>query len=212
MVSAGSVCIGLALFLVATDPQKGHGTATPSGWAIALGSVVVVVVVLIASSLAAKGPFRCGLLACAAGVINGLSAAFTKGVARGLAAHLHHGVLTAVASAFANWELYAFGATLLIVTVILQSSFQIGPIRWSLPALTAANPVTSVIIGATVLGEQVRSTDLALVGAAAGLLLVVVGILGLSSSTLITGGAEAVTAAQPATSLVPASDAAFESG
>lgn len=190
LVAAATVCSGLVLLLVSTDPQRGNGTSTAKGWAIALSSLAVVVVVLVACSLASKrATWRAGLLAAAAGVINGLSAAFTKGVARGMEASWHRGPIVAVSRAFSNWELYAFGATALLVVLLVQSAFQSGPIRWSLPALTAANPIASVVLGATLLGEKISSTPLALTGAGCGLLLVVGGIMGLSSSNLITGGA-----------------------
>ena len=204
LAAAGAVCVGLAVFLLATDPRPGRATAGAAGWVAVLGAITAAVVVLIASSRASRGALRCGLLAAAAGVINGLSAAFAKGVARSLAAHWHRGALGALTGAFANWELYAFGACLLVVTVIVQSAFQTGPIRWSLPSLTATNPVASVILGAVVLGEEVRSSDLALAGAAIGLLLVVGGILALSSSNLITGGADVTEDRPPvATGAVP---------
>lgn len=191
LVAAAVVCGGLALFLVATDPQSGHGSASPTAWVIALSGLLAVTAVLVGCSFASKGAARSFLLAGAAGLINGLSAAFTKGVARDLAHHWREGLGSAVAHVVTGWQLYAFGITLLLVVLLVQSAFQSGPIRWSLPALTAFNPVTSVILGATVLGEHVRSSPLALTGAAAGLALVVVGILALSSSSLITGGREA---------------------
>jgi hypothetical protein len=139
------------------------------------------------ASMRSKGPFRPGLLAVAAGIINGLSAAFIKGMAHQIARGLHHGLVSAATSLLESWQIYAFAVTLLLATLLVQSAYQSGPIRWSLPALTAANPVTSVLLGATVLSEQVHSGPLALAGATVGLSLVVAGILALSSSSLITG-------------------------
>lgn len=189
VAAAATVCAGLAVFLVATDPQAGSGSGSPTGWVIALSSLLVAAAALVGFSFASRGAWRSGLLAGAAGLINGLSAAFTKGVARQMAAHWHEGLGSVVVRVTTSWEVYAFAVTLVLVVLLVQSAFQSGPIRWSLPALTAFNPVTSVILGATVLGEHIRSSPLALTGAAAGLMLVVVGIMALSSSSLITGGA-----------------------
>ncbi len=186
-ISAGAVCIGLTAFLLATAPTPGRGSAAPEAWGIALGTLGVVAAGLVIASAHSRGPLRPGLLAVAAGSINGLSAAFIKGIAREIEHGLHHGVATALVSVLTGWELYAFGATLLLATLLVQSAFQVGPIRWSLPALTAANPVTSVLLGATVLSEQVHTGALATTGAIIGLSLVVGGILALSSSSLITG-------------------------
>lgn len=185
--SAGAVCIGLTAFLLATGPTPGRGSASASSWAIALIVLGCVAGGLVLLSLRARGPFRPALLAVAAGAINGLSAAFIKGIARSIEDGIRHGLARAVTAVFAGWELYAFGATLLLATLLVQSAYQIGPIRWSLPALTAANPVTSVLLGATVLSEDVHSGPVALTVAALGLTLVVAGILALSSSSLITG-------------------------
>lgn len=186
-LSAGAVCIGLTAFLLATAPTPGRGSASPLSWFIALGAIAVVTAVPIAAALRSRGPLRAGLLAVAAGVVNGLSAAFIKGIARQIGHSLHAGFGSAAVGLFQNWELYAFAITLLSATLLVQSAFQSGPIRWSLPALTAANPVTSVIIGACVLSEQIRTDPLAIGGAVAGLALVVGGIMALSSSSLITG-------------------------
>ena len=192
VLAAGAVCVGLAVFLLATDPRPGRGTGTPEGWAIALSAVLVAAVVLIGCSLASKErTWRAGLLAAAAGLINGLSAAFIKGVARGMAASWHLGLSMMITHALGNWELYAFVVATLLVMLLVQSAYQSGPIRWSLPALTAANPIASVLLGSWLLGENVRSTPLALVGGAGGLVVVVAGIMTLSSSSLITGGLEA---------------------
>ncbi|HLI44217.1 MAG TPA: DMT family transporter [Acidimicrobiales bacterium] len=185
--SAGAVCIGLTAFLLATGPTPGKGTASAESWGIALAALGSVAALLVLASFRARGPFRPGLLAVAAGSLNGLSAAFIKGVAHSLEEGFHHGAGGAVTAALGNWELYAFAATLLLATLLVQSAYQAGPIRWSLPALTAANPVTSVLLGATVLSEQVHSGAASLTFASLGLALVVGGILALSSSSLITG-------------------------
>ena len=188
LAATSTVCIGLALFLLAADPHAGRGSATAGSWGVALGSIVVAVLVLVSCSLASKGALRSGLLAGAAGVVNGLSAAFVKGVAREMRSRFAGGLPADIAHTLGSWELYAFGATLLVAVLLVQSAFQAGPIRWSLPALTAFNPLTSVLLGSMLLGEQVRSTPLALSGTAMGLTLVLGGILALSSSGLITGG------------------------
>lgn len=189
LTAALTVCAGLVVLLVSTDPQKGQATGTAFGWAIALGSIAVAVGGLVYASLASKkATWKAGLLAAAGGIINGLSAAFAKGLARGIQAALHHGFGSAAGHVFAIWELYAFGGSILTGIFLVQSAFQSGPIRWSLPSLAAANPIVSVILGATLLHEQIRSGALPLVGAAVGLAFVAGGIMVLSSSSLIIGG------------------------
>ncbi|MFZ0171300.1 MAG: DMT family transporter [Acidimicrobiales bacterium] len=190
LLAAATVCIGLVVLLLAADPTRGTGTGSAEGWAVALGSLTVAVAVLVGCSLVSRAAtWRAGLLAAAGGLLNGLSAAFTKGVARGMESSWHRGLVAVITHTLSNWELYAFGATLLLGVLLIQSAFQTGPIRWSLPALTAANPIASVLLGVTLLGEHIRSGLLPIAGAAGGLVLVVAGIMALSSSNLITGGA-----------------------
>lgn len=187
ITAGGAVCVGLAIFLVATDPRRGSGGASPVAWAVVVGVSAVVVAALVSGSVVVRGAARAGLLATAAGIINGLSAAFAKGVARDLGRNWHTGVIDTALALLRSWELWAFAAALLLAVLLVQSAFQSGPIRWSLPALTAANPVTSVIIGVSILDEQARTGTLADLGAFAGLVLVVIGVLTLASSSLVPG-------------------------
>jgi drug/metabolite transporter (DMT)-like permease len=186
-VTAGAVCVGLTVFLLATSPTPGVGTASPEAWAIALSILGAVAIAVIVVALESEGPLRAGLLAVAAGAINGLSAAFIKGIARQVGHSIHHGLWHMLTGLVGSWNPYAFVATLLLATLLVQSAYQSGPIRWSLPALTATNPVTSVLLGAMVLSEHIRSDPVAVLGSVVGLGLVVGGILALSSSGLITG-------------------------
>jgi drug/metabolite transporter (DMT)-like permease len=204
LLAAVTVCLGLVVLLVATDPRRGSGTGSGEGWAIALGSLGFAVVVLVSCSLAARKPtWKAGLLACAGGLINGLSAAFAKGMARGIDGSLHHGLGAVITHTLGNWELYAFCGSLLCGVFLVQSAFQSGPIRWSLPALAAANPIASVILGATLLHEHIRSGVLPILGAAVGLSLVVVGIMALSSSKLIVGDPDESVALNLSGAVVP---------
>lgn len=184
--AAAAVCAGLTTFLLATDPGPGHASASPIGWVIVISSLLAAAIVLVGCSFGSKGAFRSCLLASAAGLLNALSAAFVKGVARDLGHYWSSGLASALWHAVTGWEVYAFGVTLVLVALLVQSAFQAGPIRWSLPALTALNPVASVIIGTTVLGEHIRSSPIALLGTTGGLGLVVAGIAALSSSSLLT--------------------------
>lgn len=185
VAAAGTICVGLTVFLLATGPTPGNGGAPPVSWALSLGCLGLLVGGLCMSAVATRGVRRAVLLAVGAGAVNGLSAAFIKGIARHLAG-APSGLSHLAGAFFGDWELYAFVGTLLAATLLVQSAYQSGPIRWSLPALTAANPVTSVVLGATLLAEHVHTGPLALSGAVLGLLLVTGGILGLSSSRLVT--------------------------
>ncbi len=180
--ATGAVCAGLALFLVVADPSKGSGAAGAVGWSVVVASALGASAVLVALSTRTGGPLRAALQAAGGGVVNGLSAAFTKGVARVVGASWHEGAAAVLGHLFSSWELYALAASTACVLVLVQSAFQSGPLAWSLPALTALNPLTSVAIGVGALGEQVRAGALALLGECTGLALVVAGIFALAGT------------------------------
>jgi drug/metabolite transporter (DMT)-like permease len=187
-IAALTVCTGLVLFLETADPRQGRASAGAGDWLLVLAGTLAAMAVLLGPSLVTRGPVRAALQATAGGVANGLSAAFTKGLASRAEHAAAQGLGALAWVLLSSWQTYALATSLVVVMLLVQSAFQSGPIRWSLPALTAANPVASVAIGAGVLGERLRPGALAGAGEVGGLLLVVAGVLALSSSRLITGG------------------------
>jgi hypothetical protein len=61
--------------------------------------------------------------------------------------------------------------------VLVQSAFETAPLRKSLPALTAAQPLAGILCGVGFLGDRLHTDAAALAGQAAGLTAVVGGIL-----------------------------------
>lgn len=84
-----------------------------------------------------------------AGVVYGTCAALTK-----TSAHLLSG---GIGHLMTDWQPYMLAAGGVAGMVLAQSAFQAGPLDASLPTLTATDPVVSVVIGALLFGEQIRS-------------------------------------------------------
>jgi drug/metabolite transporter (DMT)-like permease len=147
--AALATAAGLALFVVVGAP-KGRASAelSPAGWVAfaAAGAALVGGLVVIARR---RPPARAVLLAGAAGVAFGLSAAFTK---QSLA-EFHRGVVHLVTTGYA----YALLAAGIAGTVLAQSAFQAGALAASLPTLTLSEPVFAAIAGAAIFGEHLRS-------------------------------------------------------
>jgi hypothetical protein len=61
--------------------------------------------------------------------------------------------------------------------VLVQSAFETAPLRMSLPALTAAQPLAGIVCGVGFLGDRLRTDVGALAWQAAGLAAVVAGIV-----------------------------------
>jgi drug/metabolite transporter (DMT)-like permease len=183
-----SVTAGVVLFLVDAGPGGGRASAPATTW-LAVSSGVAATAVL-AALLARRrvGAGRAVPLAGAAGVANALSAAFAKSLAHGAGPALREGPLHAISYLARSWQSYALVACLAVVLVLVQSAFQAGPITWSLPAITAFNPLAAGLIGVSVLGEHVRTAPGALAGEAAGLLLALGGVVVLAGSSAFGGG------------------------
>ncbi|CAM5505383.1 DMT family transporter OS=Streptomyces tendae OX=1932 GN=GUR47_33900 PE=4 SV=1 [Streptomyces tendae] len=74
--------------------------------------------------------------------------------------------------------------------VLVQSAFETAPLRMSLPALTAAQPLAGIICGVGFLGDRLRTDTGALTWQALGLAAVVVGIVLLGMHPAMPSGAE----------------------
>jgi drug/metabolite transporter (DMT)-like permease len=185
-LAAAAVTAGIALFVASAGPGGGKPDASPLGWAVVVGVVTAILVLAAVVARSVGGPTRALVLAAAAGAANALSAAFTKSVAHGAAAAMGGGLLHVAAVLAARWSVYALAVSLVVVVVFVQSAYQAGPISWSLPALTAVNPVAAVLIGVTVLHEHMRLGLAACAGELVGLVVAAGGVLALGTSTTLS--------------------------
>ncbi|HWC39215.1 MAG TPA: DMT family transporter [Acidimicrobiales bacterium] len=180
--SAATVA-GLSLFLVVASPGPGHDTASDMAWIITGACTLVPIVVMVAVSRSTTGAVRAGLLAAAGGVFYGLAAALTKVTAQ----EFHSGIVHTITS---NWEPYALVVCAVVAMVVVQSAFQAGPLRWSLPTLTVVDPVVSVIIGALALGERISTRGAAPALEIIGLMFMAWGVFLVARNPLMVGAEE----------------------
>jgi drug/metabolite transporter (DMT)-like permease len=144
------VCAGLAVFLAVADPASGRDNTRPALWVALLVSVTVVAALLTAFSLGPDARRRAVLLAAAAGVVYGASAALTK-----TSSHLLDLGLVPVLTHWQPYVLVLFGGAGMILS---QSAFQAGALDFSLPTMTVADPVVSIAIGACVFHEAIAAS------------------------------------------------------
>ena len=129
--------------------------------------VVAVVVTLVGLSRGRSDDVRARLLAAAGGTLFTLAAALTKAVAAA------PGVLPSPT----GWEVYALLGAFAAGVVLIQSAFNAGPLRASLPVLMVVETVGSVVVGATLFGEVVGGGAGNLAAEVVGMLLMTVGIV-----------------------------------
>ncbi len=176
-VAAAVVCAGLAVFLAAAAPAPGLTSVPASTWSVLLAVGLGVASALVAMGHRARGPARPALLGGAAGVFYGISAGLTKATGELLA---DQGV-----QAFTHWQPYALVVVGAAGVVVGQSAFQAGDLGLSLPTMSAADPVVSVLVGALAFRETLAGSPAALAAEVGGMVAVVAGVYLLARSPTI---------------------------
>lgn len=165
---------GVAMFLVLGRPHGELPVEPTSARWLAAGAVALVAVVLVRAGWGSSLQVKAMLLASAAGMLFGVQDALT----RGLLLRLEHG-LSAIA---ASWQPYALVIVAICGLLLAQSAFDAAPLRVSLPAATAAEPLTGIALGVVVFSERLRLSAGALAGEITGLAMMVGGIMILGRS------------------------------
>ncbi|WP_371477808.1 DMT family transporter [Kitasatospora sp. NBC_00315] len=175
--------VGVTAFIVAGQPQGG---GTPAGalrhW-LTVGIISGLSLLLVSSARRMPLLEEATLLALAAGLLYGLQDALTRTVAQRLDT-------SGVAEVLRTWEPYAVLAAGVVGLLLVQSAFEAAPLRMSLPALTAAQPLTGIACAVAFLGDRLRVTPGALAWEAAGLLCIVVGVVVLGRHPAMPGSAK----------------------
>jgi drug/metabolite transporter (DMT)-like permease len=178
IAGALTVTAGVCLFLVVSPPSGGVAVPRLTAWLPALVAVAAIAAVSAAAALRVRGHARVVWLAAAAGIIYGLLDALTKSSVDLLADRGVTGTLAA-------WEPYAMIAAAIAGAAFGQSAFGAGPLSLSLPVIDTLEPVTAVLLAATVFGERLASSPALLGVQLAGGALAVTGIVLLNHSSIV---------------------------
>lgn len=161
---------GVSAFIVAGEPRGGTALSDPLRQWLIIGVMVGLALTLTACAKRSRLSAAPVLLALAAGLLYGVQDALTRISGERFSEGGLVGLLT-------GWEPYAVLALGVTGLVLVQSAFEAAPLRMSLPALTAAQPLAGIICGVGFLGDRLRTDAGALAWEAAGLAAVVVGIM-----------------------------------
>ena len=162
------VVLGLVLFLTVANPGNGTSNAAWSVWVLLLTVDGLVALGLIALSSGRSDRMRAVCLSGAAGVIYGAAAALAKTTSHLFASGPTH--------ALAHWEPYVLAVWGIAGMVVGQSAFQAGALDVSLPTMTVADPVVSIMVGALAFGESISSSPPAVVLEVLGLAAMTIGV------------------------------------
>jgi drug/metabolite transporter (DMT)-like permease len=161
---------GVAALSLARSPGTPHVSfGSPADWPAAAG-IAVVAYFFVHAGHRRSGQQRAILTGIGAGLVFGISDALTR---RTVQIMDTHGFVTL----FTSWPAYCVLIAGLIGLWLLESSFNAAPLHASLPGITAAQPLTGILLGVVVFGDVIRISPGMLALQAAGIAAVVVGVI-----------------------------------
>lgn len=169
--------LGLAVFLTVSHPAAGHPEVRALTWSVMLAATVVVSAALVFAGVGSSPRWKAMSYGTAAGVLYGACAALTKACT--------HLLSLGVGTLFETWQPYVLAVGGIAGMVLAQSAFQAGPLDASLPTLSAADPVLSVVIGAVAFGEAIRTGVVPTTLEALSLVVMVLGIFMLAHTEAV---------------------------
>lgn len=142
---------GLALALGAAAPEEGHRAVGEGRWIVVLAVTAAAVVLCAGWALRRpQGKARAVLFGLGSAIAYGLTAALMKSAME----HLQEGGVRALVTAWQTYGCVAAGAAALF---LLTNALGAGPLFVSQPALTLGEAAASLVLGAVLYGDQVRS-------------------------------------------------------
>jgi drug/metabolite transporter (DMT)-like permease len=147
---------GVAVFLSISPRTTGRRDVPAAGWIAVFAIVVTVTVLAVVVSRVTSQTARARLLAAAAGMIFGLTAAVTASFTRSLRQD-------GLASALNHWQPWALVSLGIAGILLSTGAFQAGALSASLPVIDTVEPVSGVIIGAVLFNERLSSSPAGLI-------------------------------------------------
>ena len=173
LAAAAAVAAGLGAFLALADPEGGREDASGGAWLAAFAIAAAICGPLVAAARRASPSVKASLLGVATGILWGLSAGLTKAVVE----DLDQGVLDLLA----DWHLYALVVVGYASLTLAQASLQAGRLAPAVATQSVFDPLASVLLGVVAFQESLHDTPGELVGALAGLALMIAGLVVLAA-------------------------------
>lgn len=159
---------GVVFFLAFGQPHGGGAAGPGSPRWLAAGAIVGLAGLLVVIAGPRRLRTKAMLFAAAAGMLFGVQDALT----RSSLLMIGHGL----GDALRSWQPYALVVLAVLSLLLAQSAFDAAPISISLPAITAAEPITGIVLGIWVFAENLRLSVGGLAAEVGGLVMIVAGI------------------------------------
>ncbi len=168
-------CIGLSIFLTVAHPHQSNKVPHLYGWLILTVIIATVVGILVALSLNKENRTKALILSGASGFALGYLAASIELVGH----EIRHGYLHTLTTVGP----YSLAVSGILVLLLIQSAYQLGEIRFTLPILTVVQPIVAMTIGIVMFHDRINIRGLshmAPVVEVLGLIVMVIGVVYLS--------------------------------
>jgi drug/metabolite transporter (DMT)-like permease len=174
------LCTGVAL-LSATRSAKPIGLSFGSftHWpAAAVIAVIAFIAVQIGQTK--QGQVRASLTGVGAGLVFGIQDAFTRQTLEVLQSN-------SWTVLFTTWSAYALVGAGIIGIWLMQNAFSAAPLRASLPAIAACEPLAGIALGIVVFGDRIQISPGMLAIEAGGIAALIVGVVAVARSSAFSG-------------------------
>ena len=148
---AGVLTLAVAVTVILGRPTPGQPEPDLPVWLMSLGIGVAIIGVVYLVALKQAPWLRALLLGCVTGAIMGFLAVLSKAV-------VNIFTLRGIIDVALSWELYGLIIAAAVGTAVQQASFNAGPLKNSLPAMTVVEPLVAFVLGYVILGEKFHVT------------------------------------------------------
>lgn len=172
VIGAVVILIGLGLFVYFGDPAGGKENASNAQWAITIGLLSVLSVLLLVFGSSGGLSMKAAVYGTVAGILFGLSSSLTKPTLN----YLHESVGTMLS----HWEGYALAVAGVLGFVLQQVSLGTGRLAPSVATVSVANPIVGILVGILLLDERLSRPGWHILLAVVGLALALIGAVVIS--------------------------------
>jgi drug/metabolite transporter (DMT)-like permease len=176
-LACGAVVVGLAVGIVAANPHGGDPLQPFTVWIPALIGVLVLAAASLFAARVVHGPVKASAFAFAGAVVMGMQTALYASTI----ALIRQGFW----QVFLHWQPYVLVVASIAGTLLIQKSFQAGPLAASTPVIDATLPIVAITLGVWLFNEQVRTSLFGLTGGVVGVILLIAGIILLDTSPVV---------------------------
>jgi drug/metabolite transporter (DMT)-like permease len=165
MLAGGVAALSISRSINTQGLRFGSAAYWPA--AAAIGAVALL---LVRAGWRRTGQQRATLTGIASGLILGIADALTRQTVEIISGH-------SLLVVFSSWPAYCLLATSLVGLWLMESSFNAAPLHASLPGITAAEPITGILLGVVIFGDVVRISPGLIALQAVGIVALVTGVI-----------------------------------